>query len=98
MLRLGMAVEIDIASEVTLAELIAQIDAGEEVTLTRDGEMIAIVRPEPAVKRGDRIPGLWAHLGPMDDPDIFSRPDPEFTELAESRDEDDFYRPLTSEK
>lgn len=93
-----MAVEIDIASEVTLAELIAQIDAGEEVTLTRDGEMIAIVRPEPSVKRADRIPGLWAHLGPMDDPDLFSRPDPEFAELAESRDESDFYRPLTPGK
>ena len=93
-----MTVQVDIAAEVTLAELIAQIDAGEEVVLTRDGKVIATIRPEPAVKRGDRVPGLWAHLGPMDDPDIFSRPDPEFIELAESRDEDDLYRPLTSEK
>lgn len=93
-----MTVQVDIAAEVSLAELIAQIDAGEEVVLTRDGEVIATIRPEPAVKPGDRVPGLWAHLGPMDDPDIFSRPDPEFIELAESRDEDDLYRPLTSEK
>lgn len=93
-----MTIQVDIAAEVTLAELIAQIDAGEEVVLTRDGAVIATIRPESAVKHGDRVPGLWAHLGPMDDPDIFSRPDPEFVELAESRDEDDLYRPLTREK
>jgi antitoxin (DNA-binding transcriptional repressor) of toxin-antitoxin stability system len=75
------------------------MEAGEDVLLTRDGEAVAVVtKVEAPAKRVERIPGVWAHLGPMDDPDIFFRPDPEFAELAESRDEDDFYRPQTPEK
>ncbi len=90
-----MTIRIDIGELTTLAELLAHIEAGEEVLLARGGETIAIVRPpEPSVKPGDRIPGLLSYLGPMEDPDVFFRPDPEFIELAESRDEDDFYRPL----
>jgi antitoxin (DNA-binding transcriptional repressor) of toxin-antitoxin stability system len=88
-----MTVQIDIAEQSTVAELVAHIDAGEDVLLTRDGETVAVVtKVELPTKRVERIPGVWAHLGPMDDPYIFSRPDPEFEELAESRDEDDFYR------
>lgn len=88
-----MTIQIDIAGENPIADLLAQIEAGEEVLLTRGGETVAIVRkPDPPVKRPKRVPGVWAHLGPMDDPYIFSRPDPELEELAESRDEDDFYR------
>jgi antitoxin (DNA-binding transcriptional repressor) of toxin-antitoxin stability system len=88
-----MTIQIDIAGENSLAELVTQVKAGEEVLLTEGGEIIAIARkPEPPVKRPKRVPGAWAHLGPMDDPYIFSQPDPELEELAESRDEDDFYR------
>lgn len=95
-----MAIQIDIAQQGALAELVAHIDAGEDVVLlTRDGETVAIARkPEPPAKRVERIPGLFAHLGPMDDPDVFFHPDPEFIELAESHDEDEFYRPQTPEK
>jgi antitoxin (DNA-binding transcriptional repressor) of toxin-antitoxin stability system len=92
-----MTIEVDINGQDALSELVAHIDAGEDlVLLTRDGETVAIARrPEPKVAQVDRVPGVWAHLGPMDDPDLFLRPDPEFEELAESHDEDEFYRPLT---
>lgn len=94
-----MTIQVDIAGPDPLAELMSLINAGEEVLLTQDGEIIAIVRkPDPPATRPDRVPGLLSHLGPMDDPYIFSRPDPELEELAESRDEDDFYRPLPPNK
>ena len=88
-----MTIQIDIAGENPLAELVTQVKAGEEVLLTEGGTVIAIVRkPELPAQRRKRVPGAWAHLGKLDDPYIFSRPDPELEELAESRDEDDFYR------
>ena len=94
-----MTIQVDIAEQATVAELVAHIDAGEDVLLTRDGETVAVVtKVEPPARPVERVPGVWAHLGPMDDPDIFFRPDPEFVELAESHDEDDFYRPQTPEK
>lgn len=94
-----MTIRVDIAEQATVAELVAHIDAGEDVLLTREGETVAVVtKVEPLAHPVERIPGVWAHLGPMDDPDIFLRPDPEFAELAEARDEDDFYRPQTPEK
>jgi hypothetical protein len=91
-----MTIQVDIAGEDPLAELVALLKAGEDIVfLTDDGETVAVVnRVNPPIKQGDRVPGVWAHLGPMDDPYIFSRPDPELEELAESHDEDDFYRPL----
>lgn len=88
-----MTIRVDIDEQNALAELVAHLRAGEEVVLTADGETLALARPpEPPVARPERVPGVWAHLGPMEDPYIFFRPDPEFEELAESRDEDDFYR------
>ncbi|MBO9557492.1 MAG: hypothetical protein J7515_02765 [Caulobacter sp.] len=97
-----MTIRVDIAELADLAEFLAHVEAGEDFLLTRGGEDVAVVRPampsSPPAERPDRVPGLWAHLGPMDDPDIFFRPDPEFEELAESRDEDDFYRPQAPEK
>ena len=95
-----MTIQVDIAGQDALAELIAHIDAGEDVVLlTRNGATVAVAhKPEPPPPRIERIPGLFAHLGPMDDPNVFFHPDPEFIELAESHDEDDFYRPQTPEK
>lgn len=88
-----MTIQVDIAGEDPIAELLAQIETGQEVLLTRDGQTVAVVRkPDPPVTRPKRVPGAWAHLGPMEDPYILSRADPQFEELAESRDEDDFYR------
>lgn len=106
-----MTIQVDISGQGALEELVALIEGGEElVLLTRDGQLVAVARPpeaapEPAVdmpaetgrEQGERVLGLFAHLGPMEDPDIFFHPDSEFLELAESRDEDEFYRPLTPE-
>ncbi|MGH1560608.1 hypothetical protein ACRAWD_29005 [Caulobacter segnis] len=90
-----MTIRIDIAELADLEALIAHIDAGEDFVLTRCGQTVATVdvAKQEARESIERIPGRYAHLGPMDDPDIFFRPDPEFTELAESKDERDFYRP-----
>ena len=96
-----MTIQVDIRRQGALEELVALIEAGEElVLLTRDGETVAVAhRPEaPLGAHGERVPGLFAHLGPMDDPDIFFRPDPQFAELAESHDEDAFYRSQSPEK
>jgi antitoxin (DNA-binding transcriptional repressor) of toxin-antitoxin stability system len=94
-----MTILVDIENQAILAEIVARIEAGEEVLLTRDGETVAAVtKVEPPAKPIERVPGLFAHLGPMDDPEIFFHPDPEFIELAEARDEDDFYRPPPTEK
>jgi antitoxin (DNA-binding transcriptional repressor) of toxin-antitoxin stability system len=93
-----MTIRVDIAEQDALAELVAHVRAGEDVVLISGEETIAVARPpESPVRQGERIPGLFAHLGPMDDPDLFFRPDPEFLELAESADEDEFYRPQTRE-
>lgn len=104
-----MTIQVDIQGQGALEELIALIEGGEElVLLTRDGQTVAIARqPESLPKveqeqeqeqeQGERILGLFAHLGPMDDPELFLRPDPEFWEVAESQDEDEFYRPQTRE-
>lgn len=95
-----MTIQVDISGQDALEELVALIDAGEAFELTRDGQTVATVdvAKQKAREPIERIPGRYAHLGPMDDPDIFFRPDPEFTELAESHDERDFYRPLPPEK
>ncbi len=93
-----MTIRVDIAAQDALAELVAHVRAGEDVVLTSEGEAIAVAHPSASpVQPRKRVLGLFAHLGPMDDPDLFLRPDPEFAELAESHDEDDFYRPQTPE-
>lgn len=32
-----------------------------------------------------RVPGLYAHLGPLQDPDLFLRPDPELEAMMDER-------------
>jgi antitoxin (DNA-binding transcriptional repressor) of toxin-antitoxin stability system len=76
-----------------LPELADRAAAGEAVVLSRDGVAIATLSP-PLKESGlpRRTPGLFAHLGPLQDPDLFLRPDPELEEDAEARDEDHLYR------
>ncbi len=86
-----------------LEELADRAAAGEAIILSREGVAVAVLNPpkpseaEPASRTTGqatrpRQMGLYAHLGPLKDPDLFLRPDPELEELAESRDEDHFYR------
>lgn len=95
-----MTVRVDIAALADLEALIAWIEEGEDILLTRDGQVVATINiaKQEVEEPVERVPGLFAHLGPMEDPDLFFRPDPEFIELAESHDERDFYQPLPPEK
>ncbi|MEH0196933.1 hypothetical protein V7S57_15090 [Caulobacter sp. CCNWLY153] len=80
-----MTIRIDIRSEVPLAELVAHVKAGEEVLLTQDGQDVValnLAKTEPQAQ-GRRIPGLYAHLGKLEDPYLFLRPDPELEEAAD---------------
>jgi prevent-host-death family protein len=76
-----MTIQVDIAeAKKTLSELVARAEAGEEVVIARDGKPVvsltAKAQPE-APKAGKRLLGVWAHYGPLTDPDLFLRPDPE---------------------
>lgn len=89
-----MTIMMNIAeAKAKLSELVARAEAGEEIVLARAGKPVVtlkLVLPEgPAPKR---VAGAWAHLGKLQDPDLFLRPDLEAIELAESRDEDELYR------
>jgi antitoxin (DNA-binding transcriptional repressor) of toxin-antitoxin stability system len=72
-----MTFQLDIAKANGFAELVAHIDAGEDVALTRDGEVLAIVKPSSVAPKRQRQLGLWDHLN-LDLPDdLFIGPDPE---------------------
>jgi len=89
-----VTIQVNIArARATLSELVARGEAGETVVLTRNGKPVATIQSTTTKPKAKRIAGAWAHLGPMEDPDIFLRPDPEFIEAAEATDEDGFYRP-----
>lgn len=89
-----MTVQVNIAkAKATLSELVAKAEAGEEVILMRNGKPVAIIKAPPGKPaRPPRVPGAWAHLGPMEDPDLFIGSDPEDVEAAQADDEDEFYR------
>ena len=73
-----MTIQVDIAKQDALAELVAHVRAGEDVVLTADGEAIAVVTPpEAAAPRGRRQLGVWDHLNLKFSDDLFIGPDPE---------------------
>lgn len=78
-----MTIQVDIAKQDALAELVAHVRAGEDVVLTADGETIAIAKPPEPTPVRKRTPGAWAHLGQLQDSDLFLRPDPELEEAAD---------------
>jgi antitoxin (DNA-binding transcriptional repressor) of toxin-antitoxin stability system len=82
-----MTIRFDIKEQAELAELVARMEAGEEVLLMRDGEAVATINAaKPAERpRGQRVPGLWAKYGPLEDPDLFLRPDPELEAMMDAR-------------
>lgn len=90
-----MTVQVNIAkAKATLPELVARAEAGEDVVLTRNGKPVATIAAIASREAtGHRRLGACAHLGPMEDADMFSQPAPEMAELAKSADEDDFYNP-----
>jgi prevent-host-death family protein len=80
-----MAIQVNIAeAKAKLSELVARAEAGEEVIIARAGKPSVMLRPvEAAEKPAKRRLGVWAHLGRMEDPDLFLRPDPELEEAAD---------------
>ncbi|HQR91381.1 MAG: hypothetical protein B7Z44_13510 [Caulobacter sp. 12-67-6] len=78
-----MTIQVDIAKQNALAELVAHVRAGEDVVLTSDGQAIAVARPSEPQRVRKRTPGAWAHLGQLQDPDLFLRPDPDMEQAAD---------------
>ena len=79
-----MTVQVNIAkAKATLSELVARAEAGEEVVLMRNGKPVAMIKPHDDRPR-KRQAGAWAHLGKLDDPYLFLRPDRELEDLMDS--------------
>lgn len=79
-----MSIQMNIAeAKGKLSELVARAEAGEEVVLSRNGKAVATIMPVRREPKGPRALGLWSHLGPMTDPELFLRPDPELEALAD---------------
>lgn len=79
-----MTIQFDIEGQAALAELVARMEAGEDVVLTRDGEAVAVVAPPPPnAPKAPRRLGIWEHLG-LDIPaEVFTDPDPELEALMD---------------
>jgi prevent-host-death family protein len=76
-----MTIQVNVAeAKAKLSELIARAEAGEEVIIARHGKpavtLMATPKSAPA-QTGKRKLGVWAHYGPLMDPELFLRPDPE---------------------
>ncbi len=81
-----MTIRVNVADLADLAEFLAHIEAGEDFVLTRDGEALATVNTAKIARqqsRGERVPGVWAKYGPLQDPDLFLRPDPELEAMMD---------------
>ena len=74
-----MTIQVNIAeAKAKLSELIARAEAGEEVVIARHGRPVVTLAPRtPAQTEGQGWIGLWSHLGPLSDPDMLLRPDPD---------------------
>ena len=71
-----MTIRFDIGNQSALAELVARMEAGEDVLLTRDGETVALVTPPlPAAPKERRQLGVWEHLNLKLSDDLFIGPD-----------------------
>ena len=80
-----MTIQMNIAeAKARLSELVARAEAGEEVIIARAGKPVVALTPSvAAAPTGPRRLGVWAEHGPLADPDLFLRPDPEFETAAE---------------
>lgn len=79
-----MTIQVNIArAKATLSELVARAEAGEDVVLMRNGKPVATIRAHHDTPPRRR-PGAWAHLGKLEDSDLFLRPDPELEALMDA--------------
>lgn len=80
-----MTIRVEIHGQPDLEQLAALLEANDVVLLTQNGEIVAETRRvEAGGERKARVPGALAHLGPMDDPFVFSRPDETLKGVAEA--------------
>ncbi|MBI1250809.1 MAG: type II toxin-antitoxin system prevent-host-death family antitoxin [Alphaproteobacteria bacterium] len=80
-----MAIQMNIAeAKAKLSELIARAEAGEEVVIARDGKPAVVLTPAAAKRKKPIRLGAYEHLGPMEDPYLFLRPDPELEALMDA--------------
>ena len=81
-----MTIQMNIAeAKARLSELVARAEAGEEVIIARAGKPVVALTPSAApAPTGPRRLGVWAEHGPLADPDLFLRPDPEIEILADA--------------
>lgn len=81
-----MTVQVNIA-KTTLDEVVDQVQAGEDVILTRDGEPVAEIRgiaPKLQPKPGERRKlGIWKHLNLNIPDEVFLEPDEELEALMD---------------
>lgn len=80
-----MTIRVEIRGQPELEKLVALLDSHDVVLLTENGEVVAEARQvEVKAERKERVPGALAHLGPMDDPDLFFRSDEALEGVAEA--------------
>lgn len=80
-----MTIRVEMHGDSELKKLAALLEANDLVQFTQNGEIVAEARRVKApVERKERVPGALAHLGPMDDPFVFSRPDETLKGVAET--------------
>lgn len=73
-----MTIQVNIAkAKGILSDLVARAEAGEKVILARNGQPVAEINPvaQPPARRS--IVGIWDHLGPLQNPNMFFEPDPD---------------------
>ncbi len=79
-----MTIQVNIAeAKAKLSELVARAEAGEEVVIARHGRPVVSLTPKTTQTTGKRRLGVWKQYGPLGDPDLFLRPDPEIQEWVE---------------
>lgn len=82
-----MGIQVNIAeAKAKLSELVARAEAGEEVVLARGGKRVARIiadLTDDTPVKSKRVLGIWSHLGPLEDPDLFLQPDPELEALMD---------------
>jgi prevent-host-death family protein len=73
-----MTIQVNIAkAKATLSDLVARAEAGEKVVLARNGQPVAEITPVAPPPARPGIVGIWDHLGPLQNPNLFFEPDPD---------------------
>lgn len=73
-----MTIQVNIAkAKGILSDLVARAEAGEKVVLARNGQPVVEFTPVAPAAGRRRLLGIWDHLGPLQNPDLFLEPDEE---------------------